>query len=239
MAIGAIPYGPDEGPDDRSFDVPALQVAPPAPAAQQPPVAAPVPPPAASNPGAALSQATEALAAQAPAEQAIANAKAAETTAQADGADQQAQLADAQAEEIQARQAQQAADRQAAIDQADQAEKAFQDHTFHDYWKDKSTGQRVLAGIFSGLGAASQGLVGGANPAGDRIEANIARDFQQQKEELNKKETFARWKREGVKDLATYHQQQLGTLAIKQGKAWEQVAAQVKAQALRAGATVQ
>lgn len=121
------------------------------------------------------------------------------------------------------------------------ADRARQDAIFRDiasakvdpnhYWQDKSTGQKLLAGIgmiFSGIGS---GLTGGPNLAHQVIDRAIERDIDSQKANIGKKQ-----------NLLAYYQRQTGDdLAARQltkATMLNAFAGQVAAQAARSSAGV-
>ena len=55
-----------------------------------------------------------------------------------------------------------------------------------DFWANKSTGSRIMAGIGMALGAAAQAYTGGSNPATQIIDNAIARDLEIQKANIAK-----------------------------------------------------
>lgn len=116
------------------------------------------------------------------------------------------------------------------------AEDDIKNHQFYDYWDKKSTGDRVVAKIAGALDAFGNGILGiPGNEVWDRIQKDIDRDFEQQKLKLHSKEQIAEWKKEGVKDLYTQLQTELGALDVKHAKAYEAAGLKAKAMAIRAG----
>lgn len=77
----------------------------------------------------------------------------------------------------------------AATARNDAALEQWKGAKIHDYWSDKTTGDRILAAIsvfLGGLGTA----YGGENTAMKNLQSNIARDYERQKDEIEKKHSF-------------------------------------------------
>lgn len=130
--------------------------------------------------------------------------------------------------------------RQPILDQAqreaDQAEQAFANHKFHDYFSDKTTGDKIVARLAIGLNAFGNGILGvQGNEVADRLQHAIDLDFKKQEKELYSKEKMAEWKRQGVKDLYGRLNDEIATLKMKQALAHEAVAAKAEAMMTQAG----
>jgi hypothetical protein len=72
---------------------------------------------------------------------------------------------------------------------------------FHDYWDTKTAGDKALAkigGFFSAFGA---GLTGTPDEHARRLENDISREYDQQKEHLNSIEKQEEWAKQGVADI--------------------------------------
>jgi len=120
---------------------------------------------------------------------------------------------------------------------ADQAAQEARDFKFHDYFEDKTTGQKIAAAIFVGLGGIGAGLQARVNPnaknqALEAIDANVAQNFERQKAKLASKENFARYKERGVTDLTAQYRDDLAKLQLQQGLAYKAIADQAQAQLL-------
>ncbi len=237
-APGAV-EGPVMTPQDQG--VPA------APKWYQPPAPAPEP----SQPAPILSRrpsmasATEAAdnAAKAgyetaAAQEAVGPAKTSEREANADA---QQKLADQQrvnAAEIERTQAAQQQGLTEARNLADKANEEYKNFKFHDYWSDKPRSEHIKAQIFSGLGEFA-GIISGTghNQAAQNIKNLIDRDFDQQKLKMSSLESFAKMRQEGVTSLEGQYKSNLALLGLKQAAAYNAVAEEAKAQAIRNGET--
>lgn len=212
-SIGAM-EGPAEGPGDRAMLSPEPMPAPPAPEAPgdprttfapTPPTGAPEIPGLSRNPNVSKTTITQNVAS--PESQAASKDAAAIV-------EKQIEVERRQSEERQKNLVaeQKAADQQAAtqLEKQQRMDALFQEHKarladltakddaalaaaqgakFHDYWSDKTTGDRVLAALsvfLGGLGTA----YGGENTAMKMLQSNIQRDFDKQKEEIQKKHDF-------------------------------------------------
>ena len=130
--------------------------------------------------------------------------------------------------------------RQPILDQAqreaDAAEQSFANHKFHDYFSDKTTGDKIVARLAIGLNAFGNGILGvQGNAVADRLQHAIDLDFKKQEKELYSKEKMAEWKRQGVKDLYGRLNDEIATLKMKQALAHEAVAAKAEAMMTQAG----
>lgn len=117
----------------------------------------------------------------------------------------------------------------------EQAAKAVEGHQFHDFWADKSTGQKVIAAIGASLGGFAAGAYGGPNHAMQIIDNAINRDFRMQEAQLRSKEHVAELRRRGVVDLNAELERELAGIELKQAHAHKAAAAQAEAIATRAG----
>lgn len=212
-SIGAM-EGPTEGPGDRTMLPPEAMPAPPAPEAPgdprttfapTPPTGSPEIPGLSRNPNASKTTIT----------QNVASPESQAASKDAAGiVEKQIEVERRQSEERQKNLVaeQKAADQQAAtqLEKQQRMDALFQEHKarladltakddaalaaaqgakFHDYWSDKTTGDRVLAALsvfLGGLGTA----YGGENTAMKMLQSNIQRDFDKQKEEIQKKHDF-------------------------------------------------
>jgi hypothetical protein len=91
-----------------------------------------------------------------------------------------------------------------------------------DYWADKSTGDKILAGFAIALGGLGAGMTGDkSNKALDIIQKNIDRDFETQKQNfLNSKDVLAA-ARDQAQDGRQAVQDQLNLFNLKQAAAYE------------------
>jgi len=170
------------------------------------------------------------------AQEAIGPAKVAEkegnAAAQQKMADQQAANA---AEIARTQQAQQDGLTQAR-ELSQRANEEYKNFKFHDYWEDKPTSEHLKAQIFSGLGEFAAILSGsGRNQAAMNIKSLIDRDFEKQKLKMSSLQEFAKMRQEGVISLEGQYKNNLALLGLKQAAAYNAVADEAKAQAIRNG----
>lgn len=245
---GGTPIAVAEGPSPAPGDLSQQGPTPLTPEPALPPVApivppAPVPPPPptrfpATTQGAeraaydALIKGNQAADARA----AVAPELALQREAKAEGALDESIEAKAQAAELDEMAKIQKEGLDAAHAKTEEAQKAFKDFKFQDYWSQRSTGDKVLAGIFSGLARMSVGPEG-TNFVTEKINRAIENDFRQQSANLKQKEKFAEWAKQGETDLLGRYNQEKGLLMIKQAKATDAAALEAKAQILRNGGT--
>lgn len=114
---------------------------------------------------------------------------------------------------------------------ADKADQDFKSYKIHDYFDDKSAGDRFVTALFAAVGAWG----GGANPGLDYLNRRIEMNFQRQKIELMSQEKFADAKHQGVKDLQSWFQQQNYMLKLKQAAATSAAADEAEAAMIRRG----
>ena len=183
----------------------------------------------------ALDQATQAGFDVAKAQNDAGKAKADESGANADEVDRLANDADRRKNEIQEFRE----TRQRAIDaanaRAEAAEQEFRDFKYHDYWDNKTTGDKIRARIFLMLGGAQAGHQGRPDDSLAYLNGLIQQDYEKQRQKLGDIERFAKMKREGATSLTAQYQQDLGILQLKQAAATDQVANEVRAQMIRNG----
>ncbi len=164
------------------------------------------------------------------------DAQVAAREANAEQLDKKAQLAAVQADETKRAVAAQEIGRRAAVEATAKADESVKDFKFNDYFKNRTTGQKLLAGIFAGLGVGMEYKTG-KNPYEETIHYQIEHDFNLQKADLAKRERFQEMARKGETDLASRYKLDLAGLDLKQGKAMDALAAEAEAQAIRNGAT--
>jgi hypothetical protein len=125
--------------------------------------------------------------------------------------------------------------RQEANKHYEELQKKAEDFKFHDYWADKSTGQRVLATIGMALGGFNRHWNGGRNIYQDRLNGEIEKDFENQKQELLKRKDAAKEARERGLDLTNWYKEQLAELTVKEGMAYKAAGDEGEAHVLRNG----
>lgn len=124
----------------------------------------------------------------------------------------------------------------AAQREADAAEQARANYKFHDYWANKTTGDKIVTRVAMALNSLGNGILGIAgNDIADRVQKDVDLDFKRQEKELYSLEQTAKWKKEGVKDLYDRLQTELAHLKLTQSMAHEAVAAKAEAMMARAG----
>lgn len=125
---------------------------------------------------------------------------------------------------------------EAAQKQVKEAEDRYLNHQFYDLLANRSTGDKIMSRIALALTAGANAYLGiPGNELADRLQHDVAMDFERQKIALHSKEQIAKWKKEGVKDLYDKLQMELGALDVKHGKALAAVGKKAEAMALRAG----
>lgn len=131
---------------------------------------------------------------------------------------------DARDRSIEAAQAQQ----QAAFDR-------YRAMDFRDFWADKSTGQKVVAGISLALGALGGALSGQQNLAFETIQNAIRRDFEIQKARIDKAHDDVIMARTGVMDAVEARKVALSDLEVREAAATQATAAKYAAMKARQG----
>lgn len=251
-ALGDLPPGvgtraltfqvPTQPPPVDPMGAPLPQASPPlAPPSAQPVGAAPRPaaPNAEAQAVAAEGRAAETQAQskerEGAAEQSVQDANAAGLNAKAAKRDEQ--VGEYQAAQLAAQRA-----HSDAVAEAESAADEYKNFKFQDYWSGRNTamqrslhttGGKIIAILGSFLGGMTVPR-GGVDAVGERIKQETDRNFEQQKLKLQSKEQFAQWKRQGVKDVDAYQQDQLQRLQIKQGMALQSVADRTEALAATA-----
>lgn len=168
----------------------------------------------------------------------VPRAEAADREAKAEGFDQRAVEAmdsRAQREQLQ-EEANQA--RKSANEHYDAIQKKIENFQFHNYWEEKSTGQRILAGISVFLG----GLTRSADAKNSTLEAinnAIDKDYSRQKEKLLQLKDAGERARQAGLDANSWYKEQLAELGIQQGFSKDATAAQAEAHILRNGGNAQ
>lgn len=214
---------------------PVTAVPPPAPAPA--PVAAGKP--SIQNAANAADIATQAGFDTATAQGEVAKAKAGEREGNAAAQDKVAALERAHADEI----AQQQATQKAAFDQANAVASKAEDeygksaNGLHDLMQNKADAQLAKARIFIAVGAAANALVGGGNPALEKLKLTIDNDFRIQESKLRSQEHFASMKRAGVASVSSQFAHDTALLGLKQAAAYQAAATEAKAEAIRRGAS--
>lgn len=100
-----------------------------------------------------------------------------------------------------------------------------------DYWADKSTGHKVLAGIAVFLG----GLGAGRNQAAEILQSNIARDFERQRERIERQYQAVQAAGRDVGSAGEQLAARMKSLDLKESAALATVAAKMKAELARLG----
>lgn len=121
-----------------------------------------------------------------------------------------------------------------AMEQLDKDEAEFRGASFKDFWADKSTGYKVMAGIGLLLGAAS-GYNGQQNPAIGVIERAVDADFARQKagmDKLGKNVELSRQKRSDIRETFDRSRMQLEAKKIA---AMDSVISRAEAEVARLG----
>lgn len=184
---------------------------------------------------AALDAEHKANVAVADAAKAVGEAKSLQETVRADMQDQASTLLRQQAAD-QAAEFQHQRDRiETARAAAAQAEDAFANHKFHDYWSRQGVGKRIASAFGLFFGGTGSGLVGGSNPAADALYRDMDRDFAIQKQDLDSKRQRAGAARSAVGDTFQQEAQENAALAIKFAKANEATAAEMVQRLTEAG----
>ncbi len=172
------------------------------------------------------------------AQQNLGTAKAAASGAEADQldteADRRQEAADQQAQIIQTanQRTQQWADRAAAENEK------YMKMDLHDYWADKSTGQKVLGGLAMILGAV--GRTDNSGNAGMQIiNQAIERDFRMQQARIEKQKNNAAAAREQYQTGLTEKEQALSDAKMKEAAATDAAAAKLAALKVRQGIPVE
>lgn len=97
---------------------------------------------------------------------------------------------------------------------------------FHDYWSDKTTGDRIVAALavfLGGLGTA----FGGENSAMKNLQSLIQRDYEKQKAEIDQKASLYEATSKNVERAGQMRAQAINDLNLKFGAATEAAAAQL------------
>lgn len=94
--------------------------------------------------------------------------------------------------------------------------------SFHDFWANKSTGDRIIAGIARALGTFNPS---GHNEAMEYQQKEVDRDFDKQKANILSKENIAKWRRENEDNADARWHEERGDLAWKQSAANKYLAA--------------
>lgn len=108
---------------------------------------------------------------------------------------------------------------------------------YKDFWADKSTGSKVLAGLSMLFGAV--GRAGSDNPGMRIINNAIERDFRLQQARIEKQGTIARDAREGHRSALTQMHELRADLALKKAAALEAVAAQGESLKRKSGVSME
>jgi hypothetical protein len=142
-------------------------------------------------------------------------------------------------------QAENAKREQAIVDQANARTQQWMDRStaendkfmrmgLHDYWDDKSVGNKILAGLAMVFGAAG-GRSLADNPGYQMINTAIERDFRTQQANIAKQKENVNLAKQGVEDALNQKQQQLADNNLKKAAAYDAVAAQAVALKLKQG----
>lgn len=132
----------------------------------------------------------------------------------------------------QAIRAQQAVERQALKEAQQQArqqehakltamEEKHAGRKVEDFWRDKTTGQKVVAALAIAMGALDRGRSGGENTALKMLDSAIDRDIQLQKDDIERNATYIEKRRGGLGAADAYRSDALKELEIKHSKALE------------------
>lgn len=177
----------------------------------------------------AISAEYAAAQAQANAQQGLGAAQSLQETVKAEQQDRVAAELRRQQIDLAAEQQAQADRIAAAREAAAGAEDAFQKHQFHDFWSDKSVGQKIAAGF---------GVFLGGKPAADAIFRRMDMDFEKQKLGLAKLQEISKRKGQNINDLESQHAHENAALAVKFAKANEVTAAEMIQRLTEAGVPV-
>lgn len=115
-----------------------------------------------------------------------------------------------------------------------EAEK-FNKMSLHDYWQDKSTGNKILAGIAMVSGAVGKG----DNPGMQIINNAIERDFRLQTRNIERQRSSMEQAKEGYNLALTSKQQALADVNMKKAAALDSTAAQLVSIKLKQGIPLQ
>lgn len=112
----------------------------------------------------------------------------------------------------------------------------FKKMEFKDYWADRSSGSKIIAAIAVGLGGLGSGLTGSqGNGALEIINGAIAKDFEKQKQQIDKQKTVFNMS-ESLRDSSVQdRKKRLEELQLKEAAAYEGAAAKYAAMAAKAG----
>lgn len=254
--VGPSYPGAVEGPVFKDPNAPPLidpAIAAQTPALAPPPPVAPVvvPPPPEAPPAmptgkptmagaaTALDQATRAGYDEANAQKDVGKAKSDEMEANAKVIDKQAEIEKQNAAEIATKTQAQEVGLQRAQQIASEAEDKYKNFTVHDFLNDKLQAEGIKAKLFIALGAYGASYNGGQNSALEKIKMQVDSDFHKQQAELGKLDNFAKMKREGVTQLSEQYKSDLAGVQLKHAAAYQAIATEAKAQAMRNGMTEQ
>lgn len=119
-------------------------------------------------------------------------------------------------------------------DRAQQATEQYMKMDFHDYWSDKSTGNKVLAGLAMLTGALGR-TDNSTNPGMQIINQAIERDFRMQQARIEKAKGNMAAAREGYELGLTQKQQALADNKLKEAAAYDTAAAKLQALKMKQG----
>jgi hypothetical protein len=237
---------PSEWPPAVPSEAPGMVPrAPPVTGRQAPTLGAPPPPPGAAGPINTSQQTAQAYgdqqdlaAADATAQQNLGAAKTAASTKEADALDEETQRKQDAADET-ARITQDANKRtQAWADRAQSETEKFQKMELHDYWADKSTGNKILAGLAMLTGAV--GRTDNSGNAGMKIvEGAIERDFRMQQAKIAKQKENVGAAREQYQIGLSQKEQALSDNKLMEAAATDASAAKLVALKVRQGIPIE
>jgi hypothetical protein len=124
---------------------------------------------------------------------------------------------------------------------ADQAHDEAKNFKFRDFIGSQTRGQKIVSNIAYFLGAFGAGgkRGNGINPVAQQIKEITDQQFREDSEKLHSKENLAKWKSEGVKDLASRYKDEYAKLQLRQGMTLKASADEAKAYLLRTGVPLQ
>ncbi len=109
--------------------------------------------------------------------------------------------------------------------QREQEYENLKELSIEDYWSDKSTGTRIMAGLAVALGAFGQGMTrSGSNSALDIIQKDMDMDFQRQRAAIEKQKDVVSELSRGISESRQAKQDALNSLGLKEAAAKDMVA---------------